>query len=108
LPEYNQPDYRTLIHEINPSSREGDSGFINSYFGRTAHPYEAMFIKTSRNTFPDAYLKQLAHSMAVKIPIDRNISNSKIIEEYSFKYENSFYVKNLKEKKYYWKKLWGD
>ena len=61
LPEYNKPDYRSLSHEINPSAREGDSGFENSYFGRTVHPYEAMFVKTSRNTSSDTYLSQLAY-----------------------------------------------
>ena len=82
LPEYNQPDYRSLIHEINPLAREGDSGFQHSYFGRTVHPYEAMFIKTSRNTSSDAYLSQLAYSMSFQFPINADVSCSAAIEGY--------------------------
>jgi hypothetical protein len=82
LPEYNQPDYRSLSHEINPSAREGDSGFQQSYFGRTVHPYEAMFIKTSRNTSSDAYLSQLAYSMSFQFPINTDVSCSAAIEDY--------------------------
>jgi hypothetical protein len=72
LPEYNKPDYRTLSHEINPSAREGDSGFEHSYFGRSAHPYESIFIKTSRNTFSEEDLMRLAYSMS----IDHNLDDS--------------------------------
>ena len=82
LPEYNKPDYRSLTHEINPSAREGDSGFQHSYFGRTVHPYEAMFIKTSRNTSSDAYLSQLAYSMSFQFPINADVSCSAAIEDY--------------------------
>jgi hypothetical protein len=82
LPEYNKPDYRSLTHEINPSAREGDSGFQHSYFGRTVHPYEAMFIKTSRNTSSDAYLSQLAYSMSLQFPINADVSCSAAIEDY--------------------------
>ena len=82
LPEYNKPDYRSLSHEINPSSREGDSGFENSYFGRTVHPYEAMFIKTSRNTSSDSYLSQLAYSMSFQFPLNADLSCTAAIEGY--------------------------
>ena len=82
LPEYNKPDYRSLSHEINPSSREGDSGFERSYFGRTVHPYEAMFIKTSRNTSSDAYLSQLAYSMSFHFPLNAKLSCAAAIEGY--------------------------
>lgn len=82
LPEYNKPDYRFLSHEINPSSREGDSGFERSYFGRTVHPYEAMFIKTSRNTSSDAYLSQLAYSMSIHFPLNAKLSCTAAIEGY--------------------------
>ena len=82
LPEYNKPDYRSLSHEINPSAREGDSGFENSYFGRTIHPYEAMFIKTSRNTSNDAYLSQLAYSMSFQFPLNGDLRFTSAIEGY--------------------------
>ncbi len=82
LPEYNKPDYRSLSHEINPSSREGDSGFEYSYFGRTVHPYEAIFIKTSRNTSSDAYLSQLAYSMSFQFPLNADLTCVAAIEGY--------------------------
>lgn len=82
LPEYNKPDYRSLSHEINPSSREGDSGFEYSYFGRTVHPFEAMFIKTSRNTSSNAYLSQLAYSMSFYFPLNAKLSCTAAIEGY--------------------------
>jgi len=82
LPEYNKPDYRSLSHEINPSSREGDSGFEHSYFGRTVHPYEAMFIKTSRNTSSDTYLSQLAYSMSFQFPLNADLRSISAIEGY--------------------------
>jgi hypothetical protein len=65
LPEYNQIDYREALTDLNPTSREGDSGFEHSYFGRSAHPYESIFIKTSRNTFSGKDLMRLAYSMSI-------------------------------------------
>jgi hypothetical protein len=82
LPEYNKPDYRSLTHEINPSAREGDGGFEYSYFGRTVHPYETMFIKTSRNTSSETYLSQLAYSMSFQFPVNRDLDCSAAIEAY--------------------------
>lgn len=64
LPEYNQADYRKAHADLNPMSREGDSGFELSYFGRSAHPYESIFIKTSRNTFSEDDLMRFAFSMS--------------------------------------------
>jgi hypothetical protein len=64
LPEYNQADYRKACEDVNPTSREGDSGFKLSYFGRSAHPYESIFIKTSRSTFSNDDLMRLAFSMS--------------------------------------------
>jgi hypothetical protein len=87
LPEYNKPDYRSLGHEINPSAREGDSGFENSYFGRTVHPYEAMFIKTSRNTSSDTYLSQLAYSMSFQFPLNADLRCTSAIEGYERRFE---------------------
>jgi hypothetical protein len=106
LPEYNRFDYRTFSNEINSSSREGDSGFMNSYFGRTAHPYESMFIKTSRNTHPDFYLKQLACAMSINHPCNSRIADAKIIEYYDSVCEKSIGSKNQKQApKYFWQKL---
>ena len=104
LPEYNNHDYRSLAHDINPFSREGDSGFEGTYFGRTAHPYEAMFIKTSRNTFSDEYLCQLANSMSFQFPVNINISCINIIQEYSQHYESI--VRNYKNFKMSQKSFW--
>ena len=64
LPEYNQTDYRKVREDMNTTSREGDSGFERSYFGRSAHPYESIFIKTSRNTFSEVDLMRFAFSMS--------------------------------------------
>jgi hypothetical protein len=64
LPEYNQTDYRKAHEDVNPMSREGDSGFEQSYFGRSAHPYESIFIKTSRKTFSENDLMCFAFSMS--------------------------------------------
>jgi hypothetical protein len=66
LPEYNQVDYRKALIDINPASREGDSGFERSYFGRSAHPYESIFIKTSRATYSEESLMRFAYSMATQ------------------------------------------
>ncbi|QWE22876.1 hypothetical protein FD975_01320 [Polynucleobacter sp. AP-Jannik-300A-C4] len=79
LPEYNQIDYRETLVDINPTSREGDSGFEGSYFGRSAHPYEAIFIKTSRNTFSDGDLQRFAFSMSA-----RNAANISLVRQSLF------------------------
>lgn len=65
LPEYNQIDYRKPHKEINPTSVNGDVIFRNAYFGRTLHPYEAMFIKTNRSLYLESYLDRLAASAYV-------------------------------------------
>ena len=73
LPEYNQVDYRVALTDLNPTSREGDSGFKYSYFGRSAHPYESIFIKTSRNTFSEEDLMRLAYSMSIDHKLDDSL-----------------------------------
>jgi len=65
LPEYNEADYRKACEDINLTSREGDSGFKQSYFGRSSHPYESIFIKTSRSTFSNDDLMRFAFSMSI-------------------------------------------
>ena len=107
LPEYNTFDYRFLDREINPFSREGDSGFEGSYFGRTVHPYEAMFIKTSRNTFSNEYLYQLANSMLFQFPAATNVSSTKVIEDYIQACEKIVrdYKNSSKNQESLWKKV---
>jgi hypothetical protein len=106
LPEYNQPDYREPESDINPSSREGDSGFRNSYFGRTVHPYESMFIKTSRNTYSDQYLKQLAHSMASPKTIVKGFEDSEILSQYDLACQASITTTDQgRDTPSFWKKL---
>jgi hypothetical protein len=75
LPEYNQIDYRVALTDLNPTSREGDSGFEHSYFGRSAHPYESIFIKTSRNTFSEEDLMRLAYSMSIEHKLDDSLES---------------------------------
>lgn len=106
LPEYSQVDYRELKNDINPSSREGDSGFLNSYFGRTVHPYESMFIKTSRNTYSDQYLKQLAHSMGSQKLVVKELEDSEILSKYDLACQASAVTKEHSQNiQSFWKKL---
>jgi hypothetical protein len=51
LPEYQDIDYRTLNVDFNPTSTDGEMNYVNAYFNRTLHPYEAIFIKTNRDLF---------------------------------------------------------
>lgn len=62
LPEYRRIDYREPHQEINPSSADGDPCFRGAYCGRSIHPFETVFIKTSRNNVDLAYLKSLEAS----------------------------------------------
>lgn len=63
LPEYNHVNYAGYHSDINPASVNGDPCFNGAYFGRTIHPYEAMFVKTNRDLLPTEYLERLAFSM---------------------------------------------
>lgn len=103
LPEYNQIDYRKDYEDINPASREGDSGFEGSYFGRTIHPYESIFIKTSRNTYSDSYLLRLAYSMSAAHPIDKNLEKSSFVNSFIEKAETAALM-STGNKKISWKK----
>lgn len=79
LPEYNQVDYRKALVDINPVSREGDSGFERSYFGRNVHPYESIFIKTSRATFSEEDLMRFAYSMSIQSKLEDGLARKKFI-----------------------------
>jgi hypothetical protein len=48
FPRYRRLDYRTLDHDINPTSVAGDPYFQGAYFGGTIDPYEAIFFKNNR------------------------------------------------------------
>ncbi len=62
LPEYDTIDYRRPHGDINPTSLNGDACFADSYFGRTLHPYEVMFVKTNRQLWPNVLLDRLSLS----------------------------------------------
>jgi hypothetical protein len=62
LPEYNGIDFRKLHKNINPIAASGDPSFSHTYFGRTAHPLETLFVKTNRGLFTEPYLDRLAFS----------------------------------------------
>ena len=48
LPLYRGLDYRTLDHDINPTSVGGDPYFHGAYFGGTIDPYDVIFFKNNR------------------------------------------------------------
>jgi hypothetical protein len=63
LPEFNSIDYRLPHTNPNPTSTVGDPNEVLGYFGRSAHPYETIFVKTNRDLYTEAYLDRLAFSM---------------------------------------------
>jgi hypothetical protein len=63
LPEFNSIDYRLPHINPNPTSTVGDPNEVLGYFGRSAHPYETIFVKTNRDLYTEAYLDRLAYSM---------------------------------------------
>jgi len=63
LPEFNSIDYRLPHTNPNPTSTVGDPNEVLGYFGRSAHPYETIFVKTNRDLYTEAYLDRLAYSM---------------------------------------------
>jgi hypothetical protein len=66
LPEYATIDYRGIHAEINLTSSGGDPSIACRYFGRSAHPFEVLFIKTNREIFHEAYLDRLAYSALLR------------------------------------------
>jgi hypothetical protein len=67
LPEYSEINYLQAHDDINPTSSDGDPSMQSCYFGRTLHPYEAVFIKTNRSLHPNPYLIRLAYSQLKSI-----------------------------------------
>ena len=100
LPEYNQIDYREALADINPRSREGDSGFEGSYFGRSAHPYETIFIKTSRNTFSDEDLQRFAFSMSAQSAANIGLVRQGLLSAYIKKIQSCALNVDAKTKPY--------
>jgi hypothetical protein len=67
LPEYQNIDYRTLNVDFNPTSIKGEMNYKDSYFNRTLHPYEAIFIKTNRDLFNNQIQSISTHNLNQKI-----------------------------------------
>lgn len=63
LPEFNGIDYRLPHANPNPTSTVGDPNEVLGYFGRSAHPYETIFVKTNRDLYTEAYIDRLSYSM---------------------------------------------
>lgn len=63
MPEFNGVDYRLPHKNPNPTSTVGDPNEVLGYFGRSAHPYETIFIKTNRDLYTEAYLGRMTYSM---------------------------------------------
>jgi len=84
LPEFNQIDYRLPHVNINPTSTIGDSNEVLGYFGRSIHPYEALFVKTNRHLYTEEYLARLVFSMelARSLPLARALEQSLEVRGY--------------------------
>jgi len=76
LPEFNGIDYRLSHANPNPTSTVGDPNEVLGYFGRSAHPYETIFVKTNRDLYTEAYLDRLAYSM---LKSNRSNSSEKLL-----------------------------
>lgn len=63
FPEFNSIDYRLPHTNPNPTSTVGDPNEVLGYYGRSAHPYETIFVKTNRDLYTEAYLDRLVFSM---------------------------------------------
>ena len=100
LPEYNQTDYRKACEDVNPTSREGDSGFKLSYFGRSAHPYESVFIKTSRSTFSNDDLMRFAFSMSIYRKLSDCLAQQAFVRTYTNKIQASSLRLTVESKPY--------
>lgn len=81
LPEYDAVDYRQPHRDINPTSVNGDPCFPGAYFGRTLHPFEALFVKTNREIYPLRYLDALSRSMLSARP-EGPLSSAPVLERY--------------------------
>jgi len=76
LGEYNTIDYREPHTEINPTSKTGDPSSGFAYFGRTAHPFEVIFVKTNRGMFTQKYLNRLSYTAHAQTAIPTEFLNT--------------------------------
>ena len=53
IPGYQGLDYRKIKQDVNKTSNNNDPLYKKCCFGRTIHPYEAIFIKTNREVSVD-------------------------------------------------------
>ena len=65
LAEYTWLDYGRITGDINPTSYHGDACYSGRYFGRSIHPYEAVFIKNNRDVISKPLLDGLKRTQAV-------------------------------------------
>lgn len=84
LPEFNGTDYRLSHSNPNPTSTVGDPNEVLGYFGRSAHPYETVFIKTNRDLYTNIYLDRLAYSMlqADNLKTSKEVVSSSSVRDY--------------------------
>jgi hypothetical protein len=82
LPEYDAIDFRKHHADVNPTSRSGDPCFENAYFGRSAHPFELVFIKTNRNIFNIKYLERLSCSAICRNGISKELESNELVMSY--------------------------
>ena len=82
LPEYCIADYRGDYRDINPAAMEGDPSYPFAYFGRSAHPFEVIFVKTNRGIFNLKYLERLSHSALYNRPLPKQLISSKSVSRY--------------------------
>ena len=109
LPEYNSIDYRLEHYDINPESDRGDPLLYKKYFGRTVHPYEAIYVKTNRMLYDIDYLNSLSASMLCdSLPSKAFSKDSPLLKGFIENLEKSHL--NYKRKPYFWTKLfrWVD
>jgi predicted O-methyltransferase YrrM len=81
LPEYSRIDYRSVQSDINSTSYQGDAGLPNTYFRRSAHPFETIFCKTERELIDPNTLANLSRSQLSFAQRDTNRSKINSAEE---------------------------
>lgn len=82
LSKYNSIDYRENHTDPNKSSVNGDPLYLGAYFGRTARPYELVFVKTNRNLFTTSRLYLYTY---ISLVLATRKTHNKWIEYYSLK-----------------------
>jgi hypothetical protein len=95
LPEYNGIDFREPHKNINPTAASGDPAFSYTYFGRTAHPLETLFVKTNRGLFTEPYLDRLAFSLLCHADSSMLWQDSTLVVDYVAQLEAASRSTNL-------------